>query len=66
LSRRIGLIEDVVMTGGVAKSQGVRDAVERKLEVRLASFGAADPQLVGALGAALIANDFALGKAVGA
>jgi activator of 2-hydroxyglutaryl-CoA dehydratase len=44
----------------------VRDAVERKLEVRLASFGAADPQLVGALGAALIANDFALGKAVGA
>lgn len=57
LSRRLGLIEDVVMTGGVAKNRAVRHAIEAKLKVRLASVDDADPQTVGALGAALIAAD---------
>jgi predicted CoA-substrate-specific enzyme activase len=59
LSRRIGIEEAVAMTGGVAKSRGVREALEIKLGMSLVSFNGADPQLVGALGAALIAADFA-------
>ena len=65
LTRRLGLIEEIVMTGGVAKNRGVQQAVEDKLRVKLQRFDGADPQIVGALGAALIAADFAEGKAVG-
>jgi (R)-2-hydroxyacyl-CoA dehydratese activating ATPase len=57
LSRRLGLIDDVVMTGGVAKNRGVRDAIERKLKAPLSPLANADPQTVGALGASLIAAD---------
>ena len=64
LSRRLGLIEDVVMTGGVAKNSGVQKAIEEKLKISLKRFNGTDPQIVGALGAALIAADFAEGKAV--
>ena len=62
LSRRLGLIEEIVMTGGVAKNSGVLRAIEEKLGIKLQSFNGADPQLVGALGAALIAADFAAGE----
>ena len=62
LTRRLGLEEDIVMTGGVAKNQGVLDAIEQKLKIRMKRFNGQDPQLVGALGAALIAADFAEGK----
>jgi len=64
LTRRLGVAEDVVMTGGVAKNRGVREAVEKKLKIELKTLDGADPQLAGALGAALIAADFAEGKAV--
>lgn len=57
LSRRLGLLQDVVMTGGVAKSRAVRDAIEGKLKAPLAPLRDADPQTVGALGAALIGAD---------
>ena len=63
LTRRLGLVEDIVITGGVAKNRGVQKAVEKKLNIKLQSFNDADPQLVGALGAALIAADFASGIA---
>ena len=59
LVRRLGHDEDIVMTGGVAKNRGVRAAVEGKLAVEIRDLGGVDPQLVGALGAALIAADFA-------
>ncbi|MEW6441564.1 MAG: acyl-CoA dehydratase activase [bacterium] len=62
LTRRLGLTEDIVMTGGVAKNRGVLDAIEQKLGLGLKRFNGADPQLVGALGAAVIAADFAEGK----
>jgi len=61
LTRRLGIVEDVVMTGGVAKNKGVCEAVQKKLKVELKSLDT-DPQIVGALGAALIAQDFAEGK----
>jgi len=54
LLERIGELEPpVVMTGGVAKNIGVVKALEAKLETPLAIY--AEPQIVGALGAALLA-----------
>lgn len=65
LTQRLGVVEDIVMTGGVAKNRGVQDAIEKKIKVRMQRFNGADPQLVGALGAALIAADFADGAELG-
>jgi predicted CoA-substrate-specific enzyme activase len=65
LTRRLGLVEEIVITGGVAKNKGVQKAVEEKLNIQLQSYNDTDPQLVGALGAALVAADFATGIAVG-
>jgi len=53
------------MTGGVAKNRGVQDALEKKLGVHLTGLNSTDPQVVGALGAALIAADFAKGNGAG-
>lgn len=57
LAHRVGLVEEVVMTGGVAKISSVVAAVSRKLGVKVAV--PAEPQIAGALGAALIARDLA-------
>jgi len=52
-AKRVGVEEDVVMTGGVAKNIGVVRELEKKL---LCSIKIPDePQIIGALGAALIA-----------
>ena len=56
LARRLGIVEEVTITGGVAKNRGVWDAVGKKLKIDLVELPG-DPQLVGALGAALIAAD---------
>ena len=64
LTQRLGVVEDLVMTGGVAKNKGVQDAIEKKLKTKMQGFNGTDPQIVGALGAALIAADFAEGKTV--
>jgi len=61
LTLRIGVEPTVVMTGGVAKSDAVRDALESKLSAQIVRFEDHDPQVVGALGAALIAGDYAGG-----
>jgi predicted CoA-substrate-specific enzyme activase len=53
LVQRVGLAEPAAMTGGVAKNAGVVRALESKLGVRL--LVPPEPQIVGALGAALIA-----------
>jgi len=57
LSKRVAKIEKVAIVGGVAKNVAVRREVESKLGVELASLGGIDPQVVGALGAALLAKD---------
>jgi predicted CoA-substrate-specific enzyme activase len=56
LVRRISLEEEVAMVGGVALNAGVRKYVEEELGVKLAALEA-DPQVFGALGAALIARE---------
>jgi len=56
LINRVGLEQDLTMTGGVAKNIGVRKALEGKLGVEIKQLPV-DPQLMGAMGAALIAMD---------
>ena len=58
LGKRLGIVEHVAMTGGVAKNKGVREAIEQRLSIHMKPFPQTDPQLIGALGAAVIAADF--------
>lgn len=56
LVKRVGVEEDVCITGGVAKNTGVVKELEEMLGVSAVKL-AADPQLVGAIGAALFAEE---------
>ncbi len=51
MAKQIGLKENVAFVGGVAKNAGIKAALERKLGVTL--FVPFEPQITGALGAAL-------------
>lgn len=53
--RRLGLVPPVAMAGGVAKNRGVVKALEEELGEPL--IVPAEPQIVGALGAALLAME---------
>ncbi len=56
LAMRVGVAEDIVITGGVAKNIGVVKTLEEMLGVKAKRFKV-DPQIVGALGAALFARE---------
>lgn len=58
LVNRVGLKKELTMTGGVSKNVGVRREIERRLDLKLRKYTLIDPQLVGALGAALFAIEF--------
>lgn len=62
LSMRVGVEPEVVLTGGVARNVGVVEAVRRHLSAEL--WVPQEPELVGALGAALLAMDCSLGNAL--
>ena len=55
LARAVGVETDVVMTGGVAKNSGVFAALGQGLDTDLKALRGIDPQINGALGAALLA-----------
>ena len=57
---RLGIEEEVTLTGGVAKNEGVVRALEDRLGVKM--FVPPEPQIIGALGAALLARDLASSK----
>lgn len=57
LARGIGIDEDIVMTGGVAKNKGLFSSLATALNKPLKTLPAIDPQINGALGAALFAKD---------
>jgi len=57
MAKRVGVKPTIMMTGGVAKNIGVIKALERDLGMEVIVPSDIDPQLVGALGAALIANE---------
>jgi len=54
--RKVGLVEDVVLTGGCAKNDGLAKALEEKLGMSVKKLPV-DPQIAGAIGAALIAAE---------
>ena len=56
MSRRVGVVEDVALTGGCSKNLGLAAALEKKLSIELVELPH-DPQIAGALGAALFAAD---------
>ncbi len=53
--KRVGVVPPIAFAGGVAKNAGVRRALEEELGEDLVT--PKEPQIVGALGAALIARD---------
>lgn len=55
LAKRVGVVSDVVLTGGVAQNAGVVEAMGKALGIKVTP--APMPQLTGALGAALIAYE---------
>ena len=55
LAQRVGVRREVVLCGGAAKNGGVADAIEKELGEPLVV--ARNPQLTGALGAALLAYE---------
>jgi len=57
MTQRIGVVPEVVLTGGVSKNIGIVRALEEKLGMK--ALVPEDPQIVGALGAALIAQQLA-------
>jgi predicted CoA-substrate-specific enzyme activase len=54
LARSVGIVPEIVFTGGVAKNQGVAQALERSIGFPLTDFPL-DPQISGAYGAAILA-----------
>ena len=66
LAKSIEVFPDVVMTGGVAKNSGVFNALGEALNVRMKLLDGVDPQIVGALGAALYAREKAMMRPLGA
>lgn len=61
MAKSFGIEQDVVFVGGVAKNAGVQAALEEFLKIKFVSVSQ-DPQIVGALGAALLAKDFFEGR----
>jgi predicted CoA-substrate-specific enzyme activase len=57
LTNAIKVEQDICMTGGVAKNQGVVKALSSILGCRIKKVKKADPQLIGAIGAALFAQE---------
>jgi predicted CoA-substrate-specific enzyme activase len=64
LINTIKVERDVIMTGGVAKNDGVLSVLGQVLGLRIKKIRKADPQLAGAIGAALIARENLERKAV--
>ena len=55
LLKRVGINKEVTISGGCAKNKGLMKALEKKLKIKIVQLEV-DPQLMGALGAAVIAG----------
>jgi len=51
MARRMGIVDSIAFVGGVAKNRGMTAALEKELGVSL--FVPPEPQITGAIGAAL-------------
>jgi len=56
MAKRVGLTPDVALTGGCSKNDGLRMALEKKLNIQIIKLPQ-DPQIAGAIGAALFAAE---------
>ena len=56
MARRVGVVDDVALTGGCSKNDGLAQALARKLDIELVALPQ-DPQIAGALGAAIFAAE---------
>jgi len=61
LAKRLGVLPELAITGGVAKNIGVVSRLEKELHIRTVPVSP-DPQIAAALGAALYAADLAIGE----
>jgi predicted CoA-substrate-specific enzyme activase len=57
MAKRVGIRKEVAMTGGVAKNTAVVESLQEALGLKLLQMDGVDPQIVGALGAALFARE---------
>lgn len=64
LFARVGIVSDVYFSGGVAKNRGMKKAIEEVLTVNIIEPNKLDPQLTGALGAAVLAQALGARKEV--
>jgi predicted CoA-substrate-specific enzyme activase len=56
LVKRVGVVEEVTVTGGCAKNAGLIKCLEQKLKIEMKTLPE-DPQIVGAIGAAVLARE---------
>ena len=56
MTKKVGVRREVAMTGGVAKNSGVVAGLQKVLGLEVVGLNGVDPQIVGALGAALFAS----------
>jgi predicted CoA-substrate-specific enzyme activase len=57
MTKKVGIRKDVTITGGVAKNPAVVENLKDVLGVEIRKLDGVDPQIVGALGAALFARE---------
>jgi predicted CoA-substrate-specific enzyme activase len=57
MARRVGVKKEVAMSGGVAKNPAVVNSLQEVLGVQFYQMAKVDPQIIGALGAALFARE---------
>jgi len=62
LANSVGIEQDVCMTGGVAKNEGVVQDLEKLLGKNIKKMRKADPQIAGAIGAAIFAMESVNGR----
>ena len=51
MAKKAGAVNDITLTGGCAKNDGLKQAIEKVLKIKVVGLKT-DPQLMGALGAA--------------
>jgi predicted CoA-substrate-specific enzyme activase len=56
MARRVGVVNDVTLTGGCSKNDGLAHALAKKLDIEIKKLPQ-DPQMAGALGAAIFAAE---------
>ena len=62
MSKKGGAVDSITLTGGCAKNEGLKEAIEKVLNLKVINLPI-DPQLMGALGAAEFARQKGMAKA---